>query len=97
MATADQIAEIGIDVGGSLYVKPRNERFLYIYREAMEVHWDVHNRRLYSPKPRDWSYFRWYRQILAAAKEQGTVLEITAETVWTDIPEPLRIEIESGT
>ncbi|NQY94744.1 MAG: hypothetical protein HRT43_11300 [Campylobacteraceae bacterium] len=39
----DNIIEIGIDKFEHLYIKPEKEKFLYIYREAMEVHWDDEN------------------------------------------------------
>ena len=91
----DQIAEVGIDEAGSLYVRPVTKAFPYIYREAMEVGWDPANRRLFGPKPREWSYADWFRQITRAAREQSTVLRITPATVWTNVSEQLRREIEA--
>ena len=67
--TTDRIAELAIDDAGRLCVKPTTATFPFIWREAMEVHWDPHGGFLYSPKPREWSYADWLRQILSAAKE----------------------------
>jgi hypothetical protein len=82
---ADTIAAVGIDDGGSLWVKPATATFPYIYREAMEVHWDAERLRLYSPKPREWSYVRWFKQIRDAAREQGVQLEVGRTTSWAGI------------
>jgi len=71
---ADEIEAVGIEGNGSLWVKPATSTFPFIYREAMEVHWDDERRCLYSPKPREWSYLRWFRQIRDAARDQGTEL-----------------------
>lgn len=65
----------------------------YIWLEAMEVHWDDQKGWLYSPRPREWSYADWYRQILAAAREQGCDLRITSDTAWSGVPEAVREEI----
>ena len=90
----DDIAQVKIDEAGRLCVVPASSSFPYIYREAMEVHWDNEGRFLYSPKPREWSYVRWFQQILAAAKEQACVLEVTSATEWSAIPGGLRAELE---
>ncbi len=66
-----EIEEIGIDSANRLYVKPVGIALPYIYREAMEVHWDQEREVLYGASPRDWSHFRWFKQIFAAAKEQN--------------------------
>jgi hypothetical protein len=86
----DSIAEITIDGDGRLCVRPATVVLPYIWREAMQVQWDDQKGCLYSPKPREWSYADWYRQILAAAREQGCDLRITSDTVWTDVPEGVR-------
>jgi hypothetical protein len=67
----DSIGEIAIDEVGRLCVRPSTASFPFIWREAMEVHWDPWGQLLYSPKPREWSHARWFRQITAAAGEQG--------------------------
>lgn len=93
--TQDQIAEVRIDEDGRLCVVPTSASFPYIYREAMEVHWDDNSRFLYSPKPREWSYVRWFQQILAAAREQSSLLRLTSTTKWSGVPESIRAEIEA--
>jgi hypothetical protein len=37
---ADVIEALGISEDGALWVKPATATFPFIYREAMEVHWD---------------------------------------------------------
>ena len=91
----DLIEEVGIDPGGRLYVKPFSASFPYIYREAMDVHWDATGGFLHSPVPRERTYFDWFKQILAAAKEQSCELRLSGSTRWKNIPPSLRGEIES--
>ncbi|WP_316787692.1 hypothetical protein [Pedobacter frigoris] len=55
---SDSITEIGIDSKERLYIIPENEQFTMIWRSASEVHWDENRLRLYSPKPREWSYYQ---------------------------------------
>lgn len=59
----------------------------------MEVQWDAERFSLYSPVPREWSYSQWFAHILAAAREQGTHLEVTDETVWMGIDLGMRNEM----
>jgi hypothetical protein len=54
---------------------------------------DSERRSLHSPKPRDWSYARWYQQILAAAREQGCELRPTASTKWVNIDPGVKAEL----
>jgi hypothetical protein len=89
----DKIKEIGIDELERLYVTPQVETFPFMYREAMEVHWDEKHKCLYAPKPREWSRLDWFKQIISAAKEQGCKLQITDETAWVNIPSELKSEI----
>ena len=89
----DNIEEIGIDDKGRLYVKPLSMKFPYIYREALEVHWDGDGNFLYSPKPREWSCLDWFKQIIDAAKVQSCSLIITEDTTWVNIPVSLKKEI----
>lgn len=94
--TIDEIAEVRIDGGGKLLVRPQLGTFPYIYRAAMEVQWDADNSALYSPTPREWSYLRWFQQIVAAvAGEYGVRLVVTPQTTWTNVPAALRTEIEA--
>jgi hypothetical protein len=64
-----------------------------IYREAVEVHWDSDGRFLYSPKPREWTYFDWFTHILKTADPEAKELKITNETKWKSIPVELKKEI----
>jgi hypothetical protein len=62
----------------------------------MEVGWDPDSRTLFSPKPSEWSYLHWFRQIVAAAAgEYGVRLVVTPHTKWFDVPDALRTEIEA--
>lgn len=93
----DRIDEIGIDAAGSLFVKPRRQKLPYIWRSAMEVHWDEKNQRLFAPRPRDWSYLDWFRQILAAAADEyGIRLIIDDLTRWSGIDGALQRQIEEA-
>jgi hypothetical protein len=90
----EEIAEIGIDGAERLYVKPVSRDFSHIYRTAMEVHWSPEGKSLYAPKPREWSYLKWYGQILGAAKDEYRVsLVITENTEWVGIGDDLKNEI----
>jgi len=82
----DNIKEIKIDDFGRFCLYPENAQFDYIYRAAAEVNWDAKDLFLYSPKPREWSYFNWYLQIIAAVRnEYGYILMVTENTKWTNI------------
>ena len=92
----DAIVEIGIDATGQLFVRPATQKFLHIWRDAAEVHWDEKGGFLFSPKPRDWSYFDWYRHIIEVAKNGdggGCILEVNGATVRTHIPPALQQQI----
>jgi hypothetical protein len=93
----EAIMEVGIDPMDRLYVCPASTSFDHIYRAAMEVHWDSQKRCLFSPKPREWSYVRWFEQIVAAAAgEYGVHLGLTPHTVWSNVAEELRSAISKG-
>jgi hypothetical protein len=93
----DDIVEIRIDAAERLCVSPRSSSFPYIYRAGMEVRWDDEGQYLYSPKPREWSYVKWFQQILAAVKgEYGCTLVITPDTHWLNIDDSLQILITSA-
>lgn len=92
--TTDNIKEIGIDNKERLFVVPQTEQFEFIYRDASGVGWDDKGRFLYSPKPKELTYFEWYRQIILATKgEYGCELKVTNETVWTNISNELKDQI----
>jgi hypothetical protein len=90
----DNITEIGIDDIGRLYIKPENKKFTMIWRSATEVHWDEKDNFLYSPKPREWTYLMWYKQIASAIlNEYGCKLIITPDTRWISVPDDLKLQI----
>lgn len=86
----DRIASLGIDDDGALWVRPATTTFPYIYREAKGVEWDAEQRRLRSPKPREWSYVDWFVRIKDAAREQGVELAVEGATSWSNVPADLR-------
>ncbi|RZK00871.1 MAG: hypothetical protein EOO46_20850 [Flavobacterium sp.] len=91
---SDTIVEIGIDNHERLYIRPGKQTFEYIWRAAAEVGWDNKEKILFSPKPREWTYYMWYKHIVSIAKEEyGCVLFLTANTNWTNIPENLKEQI----
>lgn len=92
--TADNILEIGIDELGRLYVKPEKAQFNLVWRTATEVHWDDNGRFLYTPKPREWSYFEWYKHIIEVIYSECRYELITApETTWTNISDEVKGQI----
>ncbi|MBP7981735.1 MAG: hypothetical protein KAY90_01950 [Arenimonas sp.] len=94
---SDQITKVLIDTEARLCITPSKESFPLIYRSAMEVHWDVPGKFLYSPSPREWSYSKWFMQILSAVKsEYGFSLLITPQTDWGNIPADVKTEILSS-
>ena len=89
--TIENILEIGIDDKERLFIKPEKERFTLIYRTATEVHWDNNGLFLYSPKPREWTYFDWFRQITEVTEtECNCKLIMTDQTLWTNISDELK-------
>lgn len=93
----DHIAEIRIDATGRLCVLPKTNSFPFIYRAGMEVQWDEDGKYLYSPPPREWSYTRWFQQVIAAVKgEYGCVMVITSETIWHNVDDTLKVSITSS-
>lgn len=91
------IVEIGIAEDGSLFVKPSLQTFPFVYRAAMQVGWDEAKARLFSPVPTDWTYGRWFQQIInAVADEYRVMLQITPHTCWIAIPDDVRGEIEAA-
>jgi hypothetical protein len=94
----DLIAEVGIDQTGRFYIVPSTVKFPYIYREAMEVHWDAKENFLHSPPTQralswGWTYFDWFKQITNATEEQRYSLRISKATKWNNVPEPLKKQI----
>ena len=92
----DNIKEIRIDDLGRLCIFPEKEKFTMIYRSAAEVHWDNNDFFLYSPKPREWSYYDWYKQIINIVNEYGCNLLLTNDTLYINIPDLLKQQIIIG-
>ncbi|PTS87484.1 MULTISPECIES: hypothetical protein [unclassified Caulobacter] len=91
----DSIKEIGIDAEGRLYIEPRSSTFPFVYLEAMQVGWDSDLRRLFSPKPTEWSYVDWFRQLTEAAVLQGVRLRLSGSTRWRNIDPSVRQQIKA--
>jgi len=87
------ISQVEIDGDGQLHVVPAGGSFAYIYREGMEVQWDAARASLRSPKPREWSYAMWLRQIIVAARAQGCQLEFSSSTRWLNIDAGLKDQL----
>lgn len=91
MGNEDKINEVGIDADGRLYVTPSSAAFPQIWRSAAQVHWDAAQGRLFSPKPRQWTYVDWFSQIIwVAADEYRIWLRLTPETAWSNVSDELR-------
>lgn len=90
IVTVDTIKKVGIDEDGRLWVEPMREQFPFIYREAMDVSWDLAKKRLYSPRPREWTYANWFERIRKAAREQGVDLVLDYSTTWLGVDDNLR-------
>ncbi|MBC2704882.1 hypothetical protein [Desulfobacula sp.] len=82
----ERIKIIRIDDEGRLHLHPEEMEFNHIYRSAAEVHWNEETKSLYSPKPCEWTYIDWIRQILGAVRaEYGIELVIDENTSWENI------------
>lgn len=93
---SNPIAKLWIDDTGKLCVQPKSAKFEYIYRSAMGVQWNSSEGYLYPPIEGSWAPNDWFRQILAAVKnEYGCKLYLTPETNWANIDEVTRTTIES--
>jgi len=91
----DCISEVGIDKQERLFLRPESQTFEYVYRAAAEVGWDNEEKVLFSPRPREWSYYEWYRHIIGVVKsEYGCELFLCDKTKWTNIPDDLKQQIE---
>jgi hypothetical protein len=91
----DTIARVEVDPEGRLHVHPATATFPFAYREALQVAWEPSLGSLHSPVPRKWSYLRWFQQILAVAFAQGVCLVVSPATVWSNVAEGIRSELES--
>jgi Integron Cassette Protein Hfx_Cass5 len=94
----DDIAEIGFDEQGRLFLKPLTASFPYIDREAMGISWDDQAHCLCAPPPPGsqaapvaW----WLRRLFAAARAQDCELRLAPETRLHNIPYALANEVNS--
>lgn len=90
----DFIKSVEIDVEGRLHLVTTNATFPMIYRTATEVHWNPERHSLYSPKPRDWSYEKWFDHILCVAEECNCKLVLSVNTKWINISTELLEQIK---
>ena len=87
----NNIAEIRIDGAGRLCLTPEIPDFAYIYRAGMEVQWDEQGEFLFSPPTREWTYVRWFEQLVEAARgECGYDLTVNSLTRWVAIEPSLK-------
>ena len=96
-----EIEDIQINEEGNLLVKPvenPSKMFRFVYRAAMEVDWNEDLECFSCPKPREWSYFDWYKQVISAVvSEMGILLKISNKTAWRNISNELKSQIENST
>jgi hypothetical protein len=93
---SNPIVKIWINDTGKLCVQPESVKFEYIYRSAMGVQWNSSESYLYPPITGSWAPNEWFRQILAAVKnEYGCKLYINPETKWVNVDESVKLSIES--
>jgi hypothetical protein len=91
---SESITLIRIDEQNRICITPKKMDFQFIYRAAMEVHWDGSGKFLHSPVPREWSHFQWFKQIIDAAKDEyGCLLLVTDQTAWENVPDKTKEEI----
>ena len=65
-----------------------------IYRTAKEVYWDSKKHSLHSPKPREWTYAKWFEHIIDVVKSEGSCkLHLTSKTNWINVPFEIKKEI----
>lgn len=94
----EEIAAIGVDELGRIYIAPSGQTFEYIYRSAADVRWDSERLCLHSPIPREWSLLNWYQHIVGIAEvDYGVALKVTSNTQWTNVDPGLKSQIEALT
>jgi hypothetical protein len=90
----DDIATIGINEQGQLYIKPCVKQFTLIWRSATKVHWNDRESCLYSPTPTEWSYMDWYEHIVTViADEYNCKLIVGENTLWLNVNNELKSQI----
>ena len=93
------VDEVKMDAAVGIVVRPRiapGEGYEFIYRMASGVRWNPERRAFVVFEPKEMSAAWWFRQIVTAVQsEYGHRLELRQETRWTDIPQEVRLEMES--
>lgn len=88
------IAQIQIGPTGALGVTPESENFSYIWRDASGVRWDNRAKSLFTIY-NDISPIDGFKLILSAAKnEYGITLLVANTTIFINVPEEIRAQIE---
>lgn len=68
--------------------------YYHIYREAAEVYWDSDKKGFKAPPPRKWSYADWFKHIVSVASSGlGISLVLSSKTIWVNVPENIKAEI----
>jgi hypothetical protein len=92
-----KISAVCIDADGRLCVTPKGKTFPFVYRAGMEVQWSEDGSFLYSPRPREWTYVQWFRQIVDAVRgEYRYELRLSKHTQWINIGAELRGAIQKA-
>jgi hypothetical protein len=90
----DDIATIGINEQGQLYIKPCIKQFTLIWRSATQVHWNDTQSYRYSPKPIEWSYLDWYKHIVTVIADECNIkLIVIEDTLWNNVNDELKEQI----
>ena len=80
-----EIEKVDIDDVDGLRVRPRNESFPYIYRDASGIRWNAEHFALVASEPSDWEVHELFQQILFAVRnEYGANLYVSHETDFAD-------------
>ena len=92
------IDAVEVDAALGILVRPRipeSEHYEHIYRTATGVRWQSQRRALVAYEVKGMSPAWWFQQIVdAVASEYGQHLELQPDTLWTNVPESERSEIE---
>ena len=93
----DNILEIGIDLEGRLFVRPRSQEFQFIYRMASGVRWDEKRCCIMISTDSRLPLVEWFKLIWrGAAQEYGVRLQIGSDAVWTGIAPGDRQAVEAS-
>lgn len=84
-----------MDENDRVFVRPADGDFEHVFRAAMGVYWYEERKVLSHPDPpREWTHLQWFRQILGAVRDEyGIDLEVTDQTIWTNVPVEMKAAI----